>query len=254
MSTDAVRHQVAVPHSGGIAGMALIASVHLAYWVSGTLLALHAGLIPSSGAVAIALWLTLLALWGLVVRRISLSGWLSGPALPTRPGVWLPASTVILTATASMAAPLLWSALVAATMTLPPTAALWLHAFRLLALGTVLKARRREIPRIIGYGVGGADAVFGAVSLGLAISGGFETMPIWLPIAWHLSGALILLSMLPLLSLCLPSIAAAPWRAGDARALLQYPLVLAPAALATLFLIQHAASLGSKPNQPLESG
>jgi hypothetical protein len=239
----------AFPRSAGIAGMMLLASAHLVYWGSATIMGVRAQSIPPSGALAIAVWLALLATWAQIVRRLALSGWLSGPALGTRPGLWLPASAVILTAMASTAAPPLWSALVAATLALPPTAALWLDAFRLFAIGTVLKAKRREIPRSIGYGVGGADAVFGAVSLGLAFLGGFETMPTWLPIAWHLGGALILLSMPPLLDLGLPSKAAAPSRAGDARALLHYPLVLAPAVLATLFLIHHGVSLARMVSQ-----
>jgi hypothetical protein len=227
----------------GIAGATLLACAHLAYWGSGTIMGLRAHSITPSGGLAIAAWLALLVTWALVVRRLSLSGWLRGPALPTRPGLWLPASAVMLTAMASIAAPPLWPAMVTATLALPPAAVLWLHAFRLLAIGTILKAKGREIPRAIGYGVGGADAVFGAVSLGLALVGGFGAMPIWVPIAWNLTGALILLAMLPLLGLGLPSNVQAPGIDGDARSLLEYPLVLAPAVLATQFLVQHGAGL-----------
>lgn len=97
------------------------------------------------------------------------------------------------------------------------------------------------LPRRIGYGVGILDLAFGLWSLGIAASGGFTDARV--EILWHLIGAMILLLMLPMvLTVLRPKRLDARDR-GDARGILAFPLVLAPAGLATLFLILHALAL-----------
>ena len=224
-----------------LAAPLLIAGAHLAYWGGGAALAVRQGAMDVGGAIAITLWLAALTGWGLTVRRLSRSGWLATRALPSRPGLWLPSSSVMLTIAAILCVPPLLAALASAATAWPATAAVWLHGVRLLAFGTVVKARRGEIPRRIGYGVGGADTVFGALSIAIAATGGF---PSWgAAVVWNCAGALILLAMVPLLDATLPRRPGTPRHRRDARAVLDDPLVLAPAVLATLFLIQHGVGL-----------
>ncbi len=97
------------------------------------------------------------------------------------------------------------------------------------------------MPRRIGFAVGIPDFVFGLFSLAIAFGGGFAT-PL-AEIIWHLTGAGILMLMLPMVFTVLrPPRLDAPGK-GSSRAILAFPMVLAPAGLATLFLVLHALRL-----------
>lgn len=124
---------------------------------------------------------------------------------------------------------------------LPAAAVPALNALRVLAIGTVIKAGRGLMPRRIGYGVGIPDVAFGLWSLGIAAGGGFADDRT--AFVWHVIGAAILLLMMPMVVTVLrPPRLEAPGK-GNSRAILAFPMVLAPAGLATLFLILHGLSL-----------
>ena len=245
MANGALDSATAPTAKRGFVGVFAIAAGHLSYWGGGAMLGVLQGWLAPSGAASVGVWLALLTIWGLLVRRLSRSGWLASAALPTRPGLWLPPSAVILTVTSLLILPGLRHSLPTIVQTLPAAAMLSLHGLRVLAIGTVIKAGRGEIPRSIGYGVGGADTFFGAVSVVLALGAGFDGMGPYASVIYHGAGAFILLAMLPLLDASMPRKPGFARGARDARALLDDPLVLAPAVLATLFLIHHGAVLAA---------
>lgn len=137
--------------------------------------------------------------------------------------------------------PLLTEAWLGVLAMLPAFAVPALNGLRILAIGTVRKSWRGQLPRRIGYGVGIPDFMFGLWSLTIAATGGFASTG--MAVAWHVIGIAIMLMMLPIVFSVLrpPRLNAA--QKGDARAILGFPLVLAPAGLASLFVIAQIISL-----------
>lgn len=223
--------------------MVFLAAAHLGFWGWGAALAYGAGAIGVAEGVALAVWLALIGLWLVVVARMSRSGWLSGPGLALQPWLWLPMPPVMISVIAILFLPVLRDGWMAALSHLPAPAIPGLNALRILALGTVMKATRGLLPRRIGYGVGIPDTLFGVWSLAVALGGGFAEPRV--AVVWHLTGAMILFMMIPMIwtSLRPPRLDAVG--RGDGRAILAFPLVLAPAGLATLFLILHGLALYS---------
>jgi hypothetical protein len=224
-----------------MAVMLLLAAAHLGFWGWGVALGLEAGTIGPAGALALAAWLAAVGLWLAVVAHLSRSGWLPRPGVSTQPWLWVPSPPVMLSWLGLRFLPALRGAWLEALALLPAMAVPALNSLRVLAIGTVLKAAQGALPRRIGFGVGLPDLAFGLWSLVIALGGGFADDRI--EVLWHLTGAAILMLMLPMVFTVLrPARLDAPGK-GDARAILAFPLVLAPAGLATLFLILHALAL-----------
>jgi hypothetical protein len=224
-----------------MAVMLLLAAAHVGFWGWGLALGLQSGIMDLTDGMALAAWLTVIGLWLVIVARLSRSGWLTGPGVVTQPWLWVPAPSVMLTLAGIFFLPVLREAWFEALQLLPAIAVPALNSLRILAIGTVVKAWRGLLPRRIGYGVGIPDLAFGIWSLGIAVSGGFTDPRV--AVVWHLTGAMILMLMLPMvLTVLRPKRLDASGR-GDARGILAFPLVLAPAGLASLFLILHALVL-----------
>jgi hypothetical protein len=221
--------------------MLLIAAAHIGFWGWGAVLGLQAGAMDWPGAAALAVWLALIGLWLAIVGRLSRSGWLPGPGATTHTWLWVPAPTVTLSLIGLFLVPVLREAWFVALLQLPALAVPVLNTLRILAIGTVVKAWRGLMPRRIGYGVGIPDVAFGLWSLGIAAGGGFAGGRVAL--AWNLIGAAILLLMLPMVFTVLRPPRLDASGAGNSRAILVFPMVLAPAGLATLFLILHGLVL-----------
>lgn len=224
-----------------MAVMILLAAAHLTFWGWALSLGLGAGVTGPGGAALVLLWLGIIGLWATFIGQLARSGWLAGRGLSTQPALWISAPVVMLTVLALSAVPPFRTAWLGSVTLLPAMALPALNGLRLLALGTVRKARLGQIPRRIGYGVGVPDTVFGVWSLAIALQGGFTSTSAEL--AWHVLGATILLMMIPAsLTALRPPRRDAPAK-GDARAILRFPLVLAPAGLALPFLILHAVAI-----------
>lgn len=224
-----------------MAVMLLLAAAHVGFWGWGLVMGLRSSTMGLTNGLALAVWLAMIGLWLVVVARLARSGWLTGPGVVTQPWLWIPSPPVTVSLAGLLFVPALSEAWFEALQLLPAIAVPALNSMRILAIGTVLKAWRGVLPRRIGYGVGIPDLAFGLWSLDIAASGGFTDARV--EILWHLIGAMILMLMLPMVySSIHPPRLDAPGR-GDARGILAFPLVLAPAGLASLFLILHALAL-----------
>ena len=221
--------------------MALLAVAHGGFWGWGLALGLQRGTMVAADGVRLATWLIGIGLWLAFVARLSRSGWLTGPGVATHAWAWIPLPPLALTLFGFVFLPDMREAWLGAVSVLPAFAVPALMSLRILAIGTVIKAWKGDLPRRIGFAVGIPDVAFGLSALGVALGGGFVTPSV--EIIWHLTGAGILMLMLPMVFTVLrPPRLDAPGRASS-RAILAFPMVLAPAGLATLFLVLHAIRL-----------
>jgi hypothetical protein len=221
--------------------MILLALAHICFWIVGIYLALQNDTIGVPGIGAIALWLICIGTWLLIVARLSASGWLQGPGVKALPWLWVPSPPVILSMLGLLFGPTLREAWMAVLAALPAVAIPALNALRILAIGTIIKAWRVQFPRRIGFGVGIPDMLFGIGSGYIALSGGFASHQH--EVIWHSAGLVILLMMIPMVFTVLRQPRLDAPGKGPARAILLFPMVLAPAGLATMFAILHALSL-----------
>ena len=214
-----------------------LAAAHISFWGAGIYFGVRAGTLGMAGTVALAGWLVLIGLWLVLVTKLSLSGWLTGPGVSSWPWLWVPSPPVVLSITGLLLLPALREAWLAVLAALPAVAIPALNALRVLALGTVVKAWRHEFPRRIGFAVGIPDALFGFWSGFIALSGGFRSEK--LELAWNTCGVVILLMMIPMVFTVLRQPRLDAPGKGPARAILAFPMVLAPAGLATTFALLH---------------
>jgi hypothetical protein len=217
--------------------MIFLAAAHISFWGWGVVLGMQAGTIGMPGAIWIAMWLLAIGLWLAYVARLSRSGWLTGPGVAALPWLWVPAPPVVLSLAGLLLLPALREAWLAVLAALPVVAVPALNALRFLAIGTVIKAWRMQFPRRIGFAVGIPDMLFGVWSTYLALSGGFLSDR--QELIWNLIGLAILLMMIPMVFTVLRQPRLDAPGKGEARGILAFPMVLAPAGLATLFAIVH---------------
>jgi hypothetical protein len=244
--TNAQQHRDADPalftgKPAALPVMGLLAVAHGGFWSWGLALGIQRGTMDATDGVLLAVWLIAIGLWLAFVARLSRSGWLTGRGVATHTWVWIPMPPLALTLFGFVFLPDMREAWLDAVSMLPATAVPALMSLRILAIGTVIKAWKGDMPRRIGFAVGIPDFMFGLFSLGVAFAGGFVTPQV--EIIWHLTGAGILMLMLPMVFTVLrPPRLDAPGK-GSSRAILAFPMVLAPAGLATLFLVLHALRL-----------
>lgn len=221
--------------------MILLATAHVGFWVWGVALGLDSGAIGVLGAIWVGVWLFAIGLWLAYIARISRSGWLTGPGVAFLPWLWVPSPPVILSLAGLLLVPLLREAWFAVLAALPVVAVPALNGLRVLAIGTVIKAWRVQFPRRIGFAVGIPDMLFGLWSAVIALNGGFPSERVEL--IWNIVGIAILLMMIPMVFTVLRQPRLDAPGKGAARGILAFPMVLAPAGLATLFAILHMLSL-----------
>jgi hypothetical protein len=221
--------------------MILLAAAHIGFWGFGVALALQGGTLGLPGAIALSLWLGAIGLWLAYVAQLSTSGWLTGPGVASLPALWVPSPPVLLSLAGLFMVPVLREAWLAVLAALPAVAIPALNALRILAMGTVITAWRAQFPRRIGFAVGIPDTLFGLLSAFIALSGGLQNER--LQLIWNITGMAILLMMTPMVFTLLRQPRLDAPGKGPARAILAFPMVLAPAGLATLFAILHVLSL-----------
>lgn len=219
--------------------MTVLAIAHVGFWAWAVGMGMQAGTTGPLGASLVAVWLALMGIWAAFVGQLSRSGWLAGPGVARFPAFWVSAPAVTLSLLALLASRVFREAWLGSVLFLPAAAVPALNSLRILAIGSVLKASRGQLPKRIGFGVGIPDLAFGLWSMAIALRGGFERAGE--AVVWHAIGAAILLLMVPMMFTALrPPRLDSPGK-GDARAILRFPLVLAPAGLTLPFLILHIA-------------
>ena len=224
-----------------MAVMIVLVTAHVGFWIWAVGMGLQAGTTGPLGASLVAAWLALMGTWAASVGQLARSGWLSGPGTASFPAIWISAPAVMVSLLALLALPAFREAWLGSVLLLPAAMIPTLNSLRILAIGSVLKAWRGQLPKRIGFGVGIPDLAFGLWSMAIALRGGFSRGGE--EVAWHAIGAGILLLMVPMVFTVLRPPRLDASGKGDARGILRFPLVLAPAGLALPFLLLHIALL-----------
>ena len=228
----------------GVAAIPILGAAHALFWIGSAM-----SLAPVVGSIErrlipVVVWLAVLAGWGVVSAWLAVSGrYATKKFLSLLPGLWLPGIPVTLTVVLLAASPALREVLLAIAIHTPTKYFVLLQCLRALAIGSVIKAAKGEIPPQIGYGVGIPETLFGLSALALVFSGDAAALSPSFLMVWNGVGALILLSMLFVLQLTLPGPLQLFKNSPDGRALFEFPLVMAPSLLATLFLIANVTHI-----------
>jgi len=188
---------------------------------------------------SIYLLLALLVLWGITSASLALKGIYTSPEfLSLLPGLWLPLVPIILTISGVLLFPSLRAALRALVDHTPPYQLIYLHALRILAIGSILKAIGGEFPEYFAYFIGIPDMLFGLSALFVGYIAYRGTLSHRSLLIWHLIGAsIIALPAAPLLQMGLPGAIQIFTSEPTAQALLQFPMVIAPSLIVPWFLL-----------------
>ncbi len=210
------------------------------YWAWAARDAGRRGDIASAHVRAIYIWLASLTAWGLVSTELAIQGiYASDEFYRLFPGFWVPLAPVMLSVTLLAVWPTFRAALRIVAETTSPRAFLLVHGLRIAAIGGIFKAYHGLLPTSFVYTVGIPDFVFGLLSLLLALMHGKNGYSTRLLIGWNLLGIGVLSSAPLMMQMGLPGplyiFASQP----DARALFDFPMVLAPTLVVTLLFFMN---------------
>jgi hypothetical protein len=191
------------------------------------------GEITGAQARAIYAWLAILVFWGIATSLLAIGGgYRSAGFYRLLPGFWVPLAPVFISAALLALWPTFRSALWIVTGKTSPRAFMLVHSLRIAAIGGIVKASQGLLPASFAYPVGIPDFAFGLLSLTLFLLGG-RGYTIRTLVAWNLAGIAVLLAAPVLMQMGLPGplhlLAGQP----DARALFEFPMVLAPTLVVT---------------------
>lgn len=197
------------------------------------------GVLGRAEAAALAAWLAAMCAWGLVSANLAISGSYRADAfLATLPGFWLPMVPFGLTA-ALFALPSFRRGVVR-FFAHNPRALVLVQGFRALAIGGVVKGFTGDLPPSFALPIGIPDFVFGVSALWLGHRAARRPLTPRGLIAWNLAGIAVILPAPLLMQTALPgplyTFASQP----DARALLDFPMALAPTVLVPVFMTMNA--------------
>lgn len=197
------------------------------------------GHINMAGLVSIAFWITSLTAWGVTSVYLALNGtYTSASFYAVMPGLWWPMIPAVITVV-HLALPSFRTALFA-VVSQNSRALICIQALRIAAIGGVVKGFNGVLPPSFALPVGIPDMVFGLSALALTVLWPKEG---WAPrtlIAWNLIGLGVILPAPLLMQLGLPGPFHVFTSSPDARALFEYPMVLAPTLVVPLFITLNA--------------
>lgn len=218
-----------------------------AFWIWAALEARRRGDIATVHVRAIFVWLAVLAAWGGVTATLALrGGYRSTSFYQWWPGLWVPLMPVMISIMLLAGWPTFRMAAWVVTRTTSPRAFLFVQSIRIAAIGGIFKAMHGLLPASFVYPVGIPDFAYGLLSLVLAVTYGRNGYGARTLIGWNLLGMTVLSSAPVLMQLGLPGPVHVLRAAPDARALFEFPMVLAPTLVVTwLFFINgwHALVL-----------
>jgi hypothetical protein len=188
---------------------------------------------------ALLLWITLYAV---LVSTLGYRGALTSERLlPWAPGFWLPVTTVLACAGPAFAVPRLREGLRQVVDSTPWHGWAGIHALRILAVGTLQKASVGEFPAWFALGVGLPDLLFGLSALWVARRAVRGELGHRAFLWWNVVGALVIVPAAPILiQLGLPGPAYVFTSQPDARAILAFPMAIAPLVGVPLFVLMNA--------------
>jgi hypothetical protein len=184
------------------------------------------------------LWLTA---YGILTSVLGARGvWVSEPVLRTLPGLWLQPVTVAVVVLPVVVFVGLRDAMRRIVDGTPWQWFAYFHALRLAALGTAYKTAIGEFPASFEYGVGIPDLLFGASALWIAGRARRGDLSEKTFLVWNVAGALAIVPAAPiLLQLGLPGPLQIFTTRPDARAILTYPMSIAPVIGVPLFVLAN---------------
>ena len=194
-----------------------------------------------TGGDRLTIWsvLAILVAWAVASALLASSGaYMSPGLLKWMPGLWLPTVPFVIVGVALGLFRNLGRALVAILDVTPPHWLIYVHAVRMIAIGTLVKTINGTFPLFFEIGVGIPDLLFGLSAPGIVWAMRRGAIG-WRGLAlWNLIGfAVVVLPALPLMQMGLPG----PLEVFDgppaSEALLVYPMALAPTVVVPIFLM-----------------
>ena len=224
-----------------------------AFWLWLGIRSFARGHIGTAGLVSVLVWIACLAAWGVVTARWALSGYYrSAEFYSLLPGLWWPMIPAFITV-GILALPPFRRAL-HAIASHNARSLVMVQALRIAAIGGVLKGLSGLLPPSFALPVGIPDMLFGLSALALAVLWPTKGRPTRTLIAWNLIGIAVILPAPILMQLGLPGPLHIFTSTPDARALFEYPMVLAPTLVVPLFITMNAIHAAVLWTGPTDSG
>ena len=189
----------------------------------------------SRSAASVWVYLTGLAAYGVLTSVLGARGvYTSEALLPTLPGLWLLGLAMVVIVAPVVAVASLRDALREIVDATPWHWFAWFHALRIGALGTAYKTAIGEFPLHFELGVGVPDLLFGLSAVWVAWKTRRGELSERAFLIWNLIGVLVIVPAAPILiQLGLPG----PLQVfADSRAILTYPMSIAPLLGVPLFI------------------
>jgi hypothetical protein len=201
------------------------------------------GHLQPGGAQAIYLLLAVLIAWGALTSTLAIRGVYASPGfLSLLPGLWLPFVPFILAIGGIAVFSRLRSAVRIVVDHTPWSRLVYVHAMRVLALGTIGKAIAGTFPMYFALLVGVPDLLFGvsAFLVGRQVSDHSLSRAFF--IAWNLIGVAVVLPAAPLGQMGLPGPLHVFTAEPTAERLFVFPMVLAPSLIVPMFVLMNIAT------------
>lgn len=209
------------------------------FWLWLGVRSLRHGSIAREEFAALIAWLFVLGLWGVTSARFAHSGFYdSATFLSLLPGLWWPLIPMLLTGCMMVAVP--FRRALFAVVGRHSRALVAIHALRIAAIGGVLKGLNGLLPPSFALSIGIPDLVIGVSALGFAVFWPKNGWPPRALIAWNVLGVVVILPAPLLAQMGLPGPLYVFASDPDARALFDYPMVLAPTLIVPLLMTMNA--------------
>lgn len=190
-------------------------------------------------------WITILlfilVIWGGISTWLALDGvYMSNEFLEAYPTFWLPFIPVVL-----VIVPLIFlvgarDAVRKLIDAMPISWIVGIHALRILAIGTIIKAWRGEFSMSFATWIGIPDLLFGlsaVVMIWLALKDRVNTMGLMI---WNMLGVFVILPGAPIIGqMGLPGVFHSIDETPSMVTLLEFPMVLAPSLVVPLFVMMN---------------
>lgn len=185
--------------------------------------------------------LLMLVVWGVCVAWLALNGTLAKPAfLRSYPFLWMPFIPVILTVAPVAAFPNARRAVRALVDETPTHWLTGIHALRILAIGSIVKALRGDFPASFATYVGGPDLLFGLSALPVTWLVVTKRIGARALTVWHILGAAVIIPGAILVGqMGLPGAFHIFEDVPPIATLFEFPIVLAPALVVPLFVTMN---------------
>lgn len=216
--------------------------LQLAFWIGLTHTAHRRQKLTNGQAMAMLVWLVMLTLWGFATSALSIYGvYSSPPFLRSLPGFWLPLVPIILSSSLYALSPTFRNALHGIVTVTPSQAFILIQVLRIAAIGGLYKATQGLMPAVFTASVGIPDFLYGVSALILAGTAYYKRVSSRLLGLWHIAGIAVIVMTAPLImQMSLPGSWYIFQNLPDGRALLEFPMVLAPTLVVPVFILTNA--------------